>query len=143
MTENKSTLGPNTRISLIAAVMILVGALVGAGVVGALFLTYNEEIRISTGELTQTQSDLVIEDVDLEGPGNNVETVTLTIDNPTADLITADVTVSLVDQDGTLVTEATEQAVDFPAEDTSTLTLQVDRTNRNDFADTDVLIEEL
>ncbi|SDR26537.1 hypothetical protein SAMN04489842_2878 [Natronobacterium texcoconense] len=116
----------------------------GTGVAAPAIGGFSETISITTGDVEQTPSDLEIEDVSYEGPGNNVDEVVLTIGNTNEDdAITADVDIWLLDGEENIVAEgSTNESFDA---DTSgqEVVIDIDRINRNDYTTNDILIEEV
>lgn len=129
--------------TIIIVILIALIAFIGGASAATGFLEYSENIGVSYGDVTYTNSDLNIVDHELVGPGNNVETVDVTIDNTGTSDITANVSVALLDSNGNELTTGQTQSTISAGATGTVVQVSVTKTNQNQIADVDLTLEEV
>lgn len=127
-------------IAIMGAVLLLAAAGTGAGAVA---IGFADTVSVSFGEVEYSQSELTVTDTVFVGPGNNVETVEVTVNNPSADMISADTSVYLMDDaDNTVITEGSSTD-EFASDGKTTISVDLgDKTNRNKIDALDIRVQE-
>ena len=129
----------NRKTIILVALILLVGLVGGAA--AAIGLGLDEEVAVAYGEVDYVNSDLVVEDYALVGPGVNTDSVDVTIDNTGTNATTADTTVYLLDG-STVIAEGT--ATDsWNSEEEKTVTVSVSPTVKEfEFDSVDIRVQE-
>lgn len=128
----------NRKTVVIIVALLLVGMVGGtAAVIGS---GLDETVAVSYGTVEYEQSDLIVEDWQINGPGINVDDVDVDVENTGDESRTADVTVYLMDDD-TVVSSGVE-SVEWNANEEKTITVDVDRVRENEFESIDIRVEE-
>lgn len=128
----------NRKTVLIIVGLLLIGIVGGAA--AAIGLGLDETVAVSYGSVEYEQSDLVVNDWQINGPGVNVDDVDVDVENTGDESRTADVTVYLMDDDA-VVSSGTTSA-EWDDGEQSTVNVDVDRVREHEFDSIEIRIEE-
>lgn len=125
---------------IIVALILLIGLVGGAA--AAIGLGLDEEVAVAYGEVDYVNSDLIVEDYTLEGPGVNTDSVDVTINNTNTNSTTADTTVYLM-SDGSEVAQGTVTGTTWNGGQTQTVSVSVSPSVKEfEFDSVDIRVEE-
>lgn len=128
----------NRKTVVIIVALLLVGMVGGAA--AAIGLGLDETIAVSYGSVEYEQSDLIVNDWQINGPGLNVDGVDVDVENTGDESRTADVKVYLMDDD-TVVSSGVASA-QWNDNEEKTVNVDVDRVRENQFDSIDIRVEE-
>lgn len=140
-TKVREASGRKSAIAL--AGVILLSTVTGGAASAALGLQFNQTVNVTLGEVTQAQSDLYITSVDYSGPGNDVDTVTITVENNGGNQKTGNLQVALIDEkDGTVVAKnASSETITVGTSSPTTVDVSLNTSvSRANFTTTDIQI---
>lgn len=121
--------------------VVLVALIFFVGTVaGAVGVSFTQTVSVSYGEVSYVQSGLVVEDYSADGPGINVDTVDVTVNNTESSSTKANVTVYLLDSGSEVRKGST--VTTFGADSTQEVSISVSRIKESDFSSVDIRIEE-
>jgi len=124
---------------IIVALILLIGLIGGAA--AAIGLGLDEEVAVAYGEVDYVNSDLIVEDYALEGPGVNTDSVDVTINNTDTNSTTADTTVYLM-SGSTVKAEGTVTGTTFSG-GTQTVNVPLNTSVKEfEFDSVDIRVEE-
>lgn len=99
-------------------------------------------MAVAYGEVDYVNSDLIVEDYTLEGPGVNTDSVDVTINNTDTNSTTADTTVYLM-SDGSEVAQGTVTGTTWNGGQTQTVSVSVSPSVKEfEFDSVDIRVEE-
>lgn len=120
---------------------LVIVLLLGVGGVAAMLgVSFTDAQRMSLGETSYEQSDLVVQSATPVGPGNNVDQIDLVVDNAGATSVDATAQVWLL-SDNTEVTTGTLTHTFTPSQTTVSVTLD-DRTRMAAYDGLDIRLTE-
>lgn len=130
---------PIKILGIVLAVLVS-GMLLGGVVAAAIGVSFASVERVTFGETAIQQTDLDVLNVEVVGPGINVHAVDVTIENPTASPIGAEVSIYLMS--GATVISDGSVTHTFGATSTETVTVDVDNIKEKDFDAIDLRVKE-
>jgi len=129
------------KVIITVLLILLFGFAVGIGA-AVTFNVFEEEIGVSYGDITYTDSDLRVTDYQATGPGINTHNVDVTIENTNEnDDIDANVSVYLMDG-GAVISSGNTGQTTFTADGSTTVSIDVDNTKEKEYDQVDIRIEE-
>ena len=121
-------------------IAIIVIALLSGVVAGAITTSYSESISVSYGEISYTESDLQITNVEEVGPGIHTDEIHITVENPTESSIDAQIEFWLMNDD--VVEREGSSSESIAASTETTIEFEIDRIREQDYDDIQLRIEE-
>lgn len=126
---------------LILLLLILILGSVG-GAAAAIGTGFTETVKVSYGEVDYQQSDLYVEDYEVKGPGINVDSIDVTINNTVQDSKTADVSVYFM-SGNSVISEANVSGESWSSDQEKTINMNLNSSvKEKNYDSIDVEIEE-
>jgi len=118
-----------------------VGSLfVGAATASTIETEIFPTVSVSYGEVSYESGDVVVDSYEVDGPGINVDTVEVDLENTAEDSISVGVEVYLMD--GETVVREGNDSLSVDDGSTETANISVDRIRENEFDQIDIRVEE-
>ena len=118
-----------------------VGSLfVGAATASTIETEIFPTVRVSYGEVSYESGSVVVNSYDTAGPGVNIESVEVVLENTSENSISVDVDVYFMD--GETVVREGNDSLSVDDSSTETASISVDRIRENEFDQIDIRVEE-